>query len=535
LAGTERICPTCKQSFFDEARVCPHDGGKLVVVSAAELNRAGEVIDDKVTLMEVLGRGGMGTVYRGMQHSMQREVAVKVLRRSFSEDATGVRRFLHEATSVSKLNHPNVITLYDFGQTDAEELYLMMELLHGCELSDVLARSGPLPWRRAVGIAAQACEALHHAHQAGLVHRDLKPANIYLVQQRSRELAKVLDFGIAKMRETQGIESITRTGVVCGTPAYMSPEQVMGLDIDGVSDVYAVGVVLFEMLTGRTPFAEATPVQLMMAHLNDPPPALQDVAPDHDVPPEVEAVVMRCLSKDPSDRHPTAGELADALQELLDGRPHTPVIVDTAPYEAQEPKQPSAPDTEAGLARLPEPEERTPGAPPSRHGWVAAGAAVIAATVWLAWPSPTPAPTDAPEKAAAPTLTRSPSPTVRERPRAAARASSKARARAERWREQFRVRPRPAGDSKATADPAMVRIITTPPGARILVNGTFIGRSPVEVLKPAGSMSLQVLTKLRGYRRHGAVIRSEQEGDLHLTLRKLRSQRTGNKSAGVIK
>ncbi|TNF37994.1 MAG: serine/threonine protein kinase, partial [Deltaproteobacteria bacterium] len=320
MAAVDRICEACHKVSRTEAEVCPDDGGRLSPIARDE-DFVGRVIDDKLTLTGVIGRGGMGVVYRARQHSMDREVAVKLLHPSFADDAGAVKRFLHEAKAASLLDHPNVITVFDFGRTEDGLLYLVMELLIGAELAQAMAVS-PLGVERAVHVLAQVCDALHHAHERGLVHRDLKPENVFLLAGSAlrRDFVKVLDFGIARMRSYEGIERLTQTGSICGTPAYMSPEQVLGDEVDRRSDVYALGVLAFEILTGAHPFPADTAMRQLLAHLETPPPTFAAVGADPDLPPALELVVMRALQKDPDARFATALALGDALVAAAAGR-----------------------------------------------------------------------------------------------------------------------------------------------------------------------------------------------------------------------
>ena len=318
----ERICPRCQKTFSDDSALCPEDGAKLLVVCGDDdESRIGQVIDGKLTILGTLGRGGMGGVYRALQHSMEREVAVKVLLPSYSRDTAGVRRFLQEARAASHLSHPNIITLFDFGQTEQRELYLVMELLKGRPLSSLLSSGAGLTPQRAVALIAQVCDALDHAHDHGVIHRDLKPDNIFVIPVKGHglfdEFVKVLDFGIAKMKSVPGAESITQSGVVCGTPAYMSPEQARGLEVDRRSDVYAIGIVLYELLAGAPPFGGDTPLEIMMAHLTDAPEPLRTRRVGLNVPPALDDVLRRALAKSPDARPATAAELKRLLQAAL--------------------------------------------------------------------------------------------------------------------------------------------------------------------------------------------------------------------------
>jgi serine/threonine protein kinase len=339
LAQLERICVKCQESYFGDAERCPEDGGRLVVVGASQADRAGEVIDGKVTLLGLLGRGGMGAVYRALQHSMEREVAVKLLHKSFSDDATVVRRFLQEAKGASKLNHQNVITLFDFGQTEKGELYLMMELLEGRELGDLVEAEAPMDPQRAVGLICQVCDGLQHSHDFGLVHRDVKPDNIFVIagSKRRGDFVKVLDFGIAKVKSADdtAASSLTKTGMVCGTPAYMSPEQAMGEEVDPRSDIYSVGVMLYEMLSGVRPFDGETPVKLLMSHVTEEPPTLREARPGLQIPAALERVVMATLAKAPERRPPSASKLADLLMDALEQHEKAPMTTELPPLNVR--------------------------------------------------------------------------------------------------------------------------------------------------------------------------------------------------------
>ncbi len=313
----EKVCERCHRITRVAGDVCPNDGGKLYAVANDEA-LIGRVIDDKLTLTAVLGKGGMGVVYRARQHSMDREVAVKVLHPSFSGDTESVRRFLHEARAATRLEHPNVITVFDFGRTDDGLLYIVMELLNGRSLADEIER-GPIAPLRTVQLIAQVADAVQHAHDRGLVHRDLKPENVILVQGSALrgDHVKVLDFGIARMRSYDGIERITRTGAVCGTPAYMSPEQVLGDEVDARSDVYSLGLITWEMLAGMHPLPADTPMRQMIAHLETPIPSITSVAPMLALPAGLEQAVRRALEKKREARTGSALDLANDLVKAV--------------------------------------------------------------------------------------------------------------------------------------------------------------------------------------------------------------------------
>jgi serine/threonine protein kinase len=274
----------------------------------------GRRLIDQYVLVEKIGEGGMGAVYLADQPTMGRRAVVKLLHPALSRDPQVAARFNLEARAAAALNHPHIVTVYNYGALDDGVLFLAMEHLDGRDLERAIEESGRLSSARAVHVARQMCEALSEAHARGVVHRDLKPSNVMLVTRgRDDEFVKVLDFGIAKVR---GV-ALTHSGMVFGTPEYMSPEWLRGRALDGRSDLYALGVMLFEMLTGRLPFAAATPEQLMSAHLESLPPTLTEAAPELDVPRELEALTARLLAKDPAARPATAEELSELLAAAL--------------------------------------------------------------------------------------------------------------------------------------------------------------------------------------------------------------------------
>ncbi len=272
----------------------------------------GRIFDSRYQITALVGRGGMGTVYKAVHVAMNQTVALKVLHREMSRDERQVQRFYQEARASSRLKHPNTIRVFDFGRSDEGHLYFAMEFLEGETLTQLLRREGALPVRRALNIVRQVAKALAEAHMNGLVHRDLKPDNIFITQiYGEQDFVKVLDFGIAKfIQGNPEYGALTQAGVVCGTPLYLSPEQALGRTLDGRSDLYSLGVILYEMLAGVPPFRAETPVALVMRHIHDEPPPLGPEA----IPEPVRALVFSLLDKD-RDRRPAS---AEALVGLID-------------------------------------------------------------------------------------------------------------------------------------------------------------------------------------------------------------------------
>ncbi len=287
----------------------------------------GKTIAGRLELLELLGTGAMGKVYRAKHLGLDKEVAIKVLQSQMLEGAMPARRFKAEARAASRLDHPNSVSVFDFGE-DEGLLYLAMEYLRGHDLQVILRESKRLDNHRSARIMAQVASALAAAHDAGVIHRDIKPGNIMLVDRETedgitRDFVKVCDFGLAKILDpgpeaSQG--PLTRQGAVFGTPAYMSPEQAQGLLVDARTDLYSCGAVLYKMLAGHSPFRAESATVVLLKHIQDPVPSLRDTVPGVD--PRLERIVRRCLEKAPSDRFGSARALRDALQEVIDDPDH---------------------------------------------------------------------------------------------------------------------------------------------------------------------------------------------------------------------
>jgi serine/threonine-protein kinase len=307
----EAYCPVCDRSFGVSGDACPHDGARLIRLGRDPM--LGREIDGRFVIRERVGTGGMGVVYRAWQESVKRDVAVKVMRARCGIDKVIAKRFLREARLASQLTHPCTVSVIDFGQTDDEVLYLVMELVRGPTLAQLIANER-FTATRAARIAYQLADALAAAHGQDIVHRDLKPANvIVLAEPAGRDAIKVLDFGLAKvMHDLEEVTVHTISGNLLGTPTYMAPEMTTGDTVDGRSDLYALGVMLYEMLVGRPPFVSQSVHQLISMHASTPVPALPA-----EVPPLVAAVVYRLLAKAPADRYQSAAALRDALEPLV--------------------------------------------------------------------------------------------------------------------------------------------------------------------------------------------------------------------------
>ncbi len=304
-------CPACHHSNIDGARFCAKCGALLPASETPEHDPLiGTVVGGRFRIVDVLGEGGMGRVYRGEQQmgTSVRQVAVKTLLSQYARDPQVVARFMRECGTVAELEHPNTIKVYDFGQTPSGELYIAMELLTGKSLESVLEIHGSLAPERVDRIIGQVCGSLQEAHLKGIIHRDLKPANIQLMTRAGEEdYVKVLDFGIAKRdeRTSKSEQKLTQQGTVLGTPPYMSPEQFKGQELDARSDIYSLGVMTYEMLTGKLPFDADTPWEWATKHMTVPPAPFESWPAGQHVPPKMKAAVLRALEKDREKRPAT--------------------------------------------------------------------------------------------------------------------------------------------------------------------------------------------------------------------------------------
>jgi len=299
-------CPACHSPNIDGARFCAKCGALLPAQAEEADPLIGAIVGGRYRISGVLGEGGMGRVYTGEQQmgTTVRKVAVKTLLSQYAKDPQVVARFMRECGTVSELEHPNTIKVYDFGQTDSGDLYIAMELLSGESLEAMLEK-GPIAGERVDKILGQVCGSLQEAHDKGIIHRDLKPANIFLTTRAGEEdYVKVLDFGIAKKDEkhSKHEQKLTQQGTVLGTPPYMSPEQFKGQELDTRSDIYSLGVMAYEMLTGRLPFEADTPWDWATQHMIAQPHPFEATPLGNNVPPKMRAAVMRALSKKKEER-----------------------------------------------------------------------------------------------------------------------------------------------------------------------------------------------------------------------------------------
>ncbi len=305
-----KTCPSCGARYGAAQKFCPADGSALRA-DDPQGDLVDAVIADRYHVSRRLGEGGMGVVYEAEHLRMGRTCAIKVLSRSLTRDADAIARFNREAANASRISHPNVCLVYDFGETGDGLIYLAMEYLDGGTLTEALA-GGPMSMEQALPVLEQCAAGLAAAHDLGIVHRDLKPDNIMLVGPGDRPVVKVVDFGIAKAG-AEAAQQVTRTGLVVGTPEYMSPEQLAGAVVDARSDQYALGLIAFRMLTGTLPFRAESPQEVMVKRLTEAPLRLDEARPGMNFPPQVQDAIGRALARRPEDRFPTVQAFVAAL------------------------------------------------------------------------------------------------------------------------------------------------------------------------------------------------------------------------------
>jgi serine/threonine-protein kinase len=389
-----KTCSVCGREFDARAVFCPYDGGHLGPVNAPAITIEGDpatptrqapqiegddpllgrVLDRRYRLLKRVGRGGMGTVYRATHVELNRLFAIKILNFELAGDPIATRRFRREAEALGAISHPNAVSVSDVGVTEEGLAYIVMELLEGFSLRAVVMNEAPLSLGRTVNIVRQICGAVTAAHQVGIIHRDVKPDNIMLVRSESGdEVAKVLDFGIARLVHSTGklTSRLTARDVVLGTPRYMSPEACEGKELTHATDIYSLGIILYEMLAGRVPFDGTTALDVAVRQVSEPPPPLAGVRPD--LPPGVESVVMGALAKESELRPATAVELAEQLEAAaqLPSRATSPVARVHTPARGL-----------ASVATLPSAPAARPAAP-ARPLEVGLSAGVVAALIAL--------------------------------------------------------------------------------------------------------------------------------------------------------
>jgi serine/threonine-protein kinase len=318
-------CNSCGNTYSGTVSFCLNDGSPLVQLETM----IGTVLDGRYRLDSLIGEGGMGDVYRATHIHIDTQLAVKLLKPEFVANQTAIKRFRLEAKAAGRIQHPNAVRTTDFGVTTEGIVYLVMELVEGPSLRSLMRSERKLDPLRTVNIVRQICGAVEAAHRSGVIHRDLKPDNILLEEGHKTERVKVLDFGIAKLRETKTDSFLTQAGTIIGTPQYMSPEQCQGKPLDARSDIYSIGILLYEMLSGDVPFDGESTLQVVYNQLHLHPPSLLERAPH--IPPPLAKVIMRALEKEPERRQSSAQQLSEELKRVVEsaGSDDASLLMDT--------------------------------------------------------------------------------------------------------------------------------------------------------------------------------------------------------------
>jgi serine/threonine-protein kinase len=365
-------CPNCHATYETAVAFCGDCGNRFSEggAAAAADPLIGIVVDSRYRIIDLVGRGGMGAVYRVEHVKMGKVMAMKLLHGELSQNQEVARRFRREAEAVSRLSHINTVSVFDFG-THQGMMYLVMEYIEGRDLSDVLRAQGSLPATRVAPILVQVCSALVEAHGKGIIHRDIKPENILVSQQYDRrDFVKVLDFGLAKLREQRERTKITQDGSLVGTPYYMAPEHIRGEGVDSRSDVYSLGAVMYKLLTGETPFSASSPMGIITKHLTEKvdPPSMR--FPNLEIPTQCDAIVIKAMNKKPDDRYGSAYELRSALADLaIELDPNAEVQRFTSTGDLGGPADPQEAMTPAVSFEMPtQARPETPVAAPPRLG-----------------------------------------------------------------------------------------------------------------------------------------------------------------------
>lgn len=374
----QKICPTCGTEYPLSERFCPRDGTALRSANA-QADLLGSIVAERYHILKKLGEGGMGTVYLAEHVKMGRKSALKVMNPGMNTDPDAIARFNREASNASRLSHPNICGIYDFGETPDGLIYLAMEFIEGQALTSLIEKGGALQPARAASIIHQTADALQIAHDAGIVHRDLKPDNIMIAKTRDGgDLVKVVDFGIAKASSSDA-QKVTKTGLVVGTPEYMSPEQLAGDKLDGRSDTYSLALVAFNCLTGKLPFPAETVQESMIMRLTDRPRFLAEVRPDIDWPAELQATLDKALARDAAERYTSAAQFGREFAAAIASMPATMAaeagtqVVGAQQVPRTKVTRPSGNATVAMNAESAQPTKR-PGAQPAKAQPVAAAA-----------------------------------------------------------------------------------------------------------------------------------------------------------------
>ncbi|MDB4990166.1 MAG: Serine/threonine protein kinase PrkC, regulator of stationary phase [Myxococcaceae bacterium] len=499
-----RFCPRCG-SRYEHERFCPEDGAPTEALPEAGPSKdvlLGTLVDGRYRIDAQIGEGGMGVVYKATHIALNKTLALKILRGEVAKEPEAVQRFMQEAQAATSIGHENIIDIHDSGQLPDGTAYFVMEFLSGHPLNDMIKRGGSIPTRDALHILRQIASALGAAHARGIVHRDLKPDNVFLVKRGELDnFVKVLDFGIAKVGTSKN--RLTRTGMVFGTPHYMSPEQAAGQGVDARTDIYALGVIMYEMFTGRVPFDADTFMGVLTKHMFEKPAPMSDGNSERQLG-ALEQITMRALEKKPENRY----ESMDALVADLDrvsggGRPRS-VGAQRPSAELADALEPRS-KSELHLEQQQQADAQHPSTSYSepvlpigpRWPWFLGGAAALVAIVGLALAlrGGSPTPVAPPPLAGLPAVT--PPPVL----------------------PNSESKPRPSHEPAPLPKPAHISLRSEPSGAEIVIDGAIVGRTPAALPRPeAGERTVEL--RLLGYSPHALKLRSDSPSTLDVSLHK---------------
>lgn len=486
-----RMCPVCAARFSHDTLVCPHDGAPTTEAPAETSDALiGQVLDGRYRVESRIGEGGMGVVYLATHVTLGRKLALKVLRSDMARDVAVVQRFMQEARSASSIGHPNIVDIHDFGRLPDGSVFFAMEYLEGESLSALIGRQGPFALGDAIRTIEPIASALGAAHALGIVHRDLKPDNIFLARRADGQpTIKVLDFGVAKVGGAAS--KMTRTGVVFGTPHYMSPEQAGGQSVDARTDVYALGVIMYEMMTGQVPFDADTFMGILTRHMFEAPPRPSPAGMGGACAP-LEPVVLKCLAKRPEDRFQSMDELLEALRVVRSGGAFS--FEPPAESTAEEPRN----KTTLSTTHYRLPRDRAMFGAVAGVGLLAL-AGVVGIVVWLGSPEDAPS-TD-------PTFEAVPRPPAM-KPKAEAKAALAV--------------PTPSRDTLPRGvDPEqIVHLESEPTGAEVVVDDAVIGNTPLPLPRPASGEERRIVLRYPGHETTAVALTSSSPSEIRVALPK---------------
>lgn len=504
-----KACPKCGQRFLGNEEFCPKDGATLMSLDAAvEDPLIGVVLDGRYQVEKKLGEGGMGVVYLATHVVIGKRYALKVLRGDMASEKDVAERFTQEARSAAAIGNEHIIEITDFGRVQDGAPYFVMELLDGQELHELLKQFPQLPVNRCLGIMAQCCEALSAAHNMEIIHRDLKPENIFLITRHGNpDFVKILDFGIAKVARESG--RLTRTGMIFGTPQYMSPEQAAGTSMDARTDIYSLGIIMYEMLCGRVPFEADTFMGVLTKHLYEEPIPPQRLVPAVAVPAAVEAVLLKAIAKKPDRRYSSMIELGQDIRSLLEGK--TPTIVYDQMREIGDTTLPPPPPSEivgGRKARLAVSDDELR-AKPKWPLFAGIGAAVVVALVVVAVLLSSSGGADQANAQTVPVIPAGPGP------------------------EESQEAPLPKPEPAVVEEKAeTITLATDPPGAGLYKDGSLFGTTPAAVHRPVGLGSAKYTLKLKGYEAVDVMINSATPAEYKVNLTAIASPSASRDKSG---